>query len=102
VDRVDADLEEVVVDADTAPAYEFRRDSGQYLLRGGTRRAVPEPSTSREAGGGRADRSSLPFAESGSASRKTYEDGTIGSGMRSFSQRRRSDVVGPGGVPGTT
>ena len=39
-DRVDADLEEVVVDADAAPAQQFRRDSGQDLLRGGARRNV--------------------------------------------------------------
>ena len=36
------------------------------------------------AGGGRADRSSLPLGESGNASRKTYDDGTIGSGIRSL------------------
>ena len=96
-DRVDADLEEVVVDADAAPAEQVCRDPGQDLLRrrcaGGRIR-----STSRRlriaAGGQRADRSSLPFGESGNASRKTYDDGTIGSGIRSCSQRLSSDVVG--------
>ena len=96
-DRVDADLEEVVVDADAAPAQQLGRDPGQDLLRGRARGAYSLPTrhpvqSRREAGS--ADRSSLPLGESGNASRKTYDDGTIGSGMWSCSQRLRSDAVG--------
>ena len=82
-DRVDADVEEVLVDADTLAAQQLGRDPGEYLLRDGARGAtysVDESSPSCVAGGRSADRSTLPLGESGSASRKTYEDGTIGSG----------------------
>ena len=70
-DRVDADLEEVVVDADAAPAQQVRQrsrpGSPPPSYAAGRIRSLGSPSRSSAAGGRRADRSSLPFGESGNA-----------------------------------
>ena len=88
-DRVDADLEE----GRTPTRLRLRR-SAVIPARISLRRVRGRIGPSRRLNGGgrwRADRSSCR-SSGGNASRKTYGR-TIGSGMWSFSQRRRSDVV---------
>ena len=81
--RVPAQVEEVVVDADPLHAQHLRPDLGQRRLQLG--RAVPRSAaarTRRRSGAGSALRSSLPFGVSGSASSATNAAGTMYSGRR--------------------
>ena len=103
-DRVDADLEEVVVDADAVPTQQLGRDPGEELLDGRARGAYGSADADINLlGRGRsAERSTLPLGESGNDATATDHDGTIASGRRSLSHRRRSAAAMPSDAAGTT
>ena len=82
--RVAAELEEVVVDADLLDARAPRPDRGQQLLHRPVRGAhVLRRGRCARSGAGSASRSTLPFGVSGRASRTTKADGTMYSGSAS-------------------
>ena len=74
--RVAAELEEVVVDADPLDAQHLGKQRAQHLLL----RRARQPTQRRDgasSGAGSARRSSLPFGVSGSRSSTTIADGTM-------------------------
>ena len=104
--RVAAQLEEVVVDADPLQAQHLGPDVGEHLLAGVRGRRVGTAAAGCRSGAGSAWRSTLPLGVSGSASSTTKAEGTMYSGSLPCRKARSSAAVGrprsgpPGRPPG--
>ena len=103
LERVAAEVEEVIVNPDPLELEHIGPDAGERVLErveGATYSA--DGSSGPGPGSGSALRSTLPLGERGKSSRVTNAEGTMYSGSAAWSHRRSSATSGPADARGTT